>query len=385
MRRLLLTAAAIMLMAVPAAAAAPAADICEAAKNQLAGKYAKCIAAAEKAHIRSGNGKKYAKDLEKCASDLAVEWEGREQAAGGQCPTSGDDGQIQNFLDACMQSVAEEVGGGDLGLDPVTCNAALAGAASCDAGALPPGIPSPVCPDAVCDQQCDPLDTGTCVLRGNRWHCDPPSCTCGTTNASTTCTLPPPVCDPICEPPNCGISCGDDQCGDQACPTCQGICGEARCYTKCNNWPSIHPCGSTFGCFVDTPTCTTTCRPPLCYWLDRESSGTPPVCEAAVPGDFREIAGKNGIDCSAVAGSQERDWAILCEAPECEISCEDMVSDGCSSTAECEVDCTDPICEVTCDTPQCTQDGVTGATVCNPPQNCTTACSCRLGVCTRSQ
>lgn len=366
------------------------ADRCEGKKNQVAGEYADCIATAEKRLLIFGDVAEYNDKIARCEARYSQDWKGiEEQAGAGTCPSEGDEADIQGFLDGCQASVSAALAGGALGLDPATCNAALADAlaanATCDAGKIVSPEQVPVCPAATCDQQCEPVDTAQCVMRGGKYVCPPPSCTCGPFHQATTCTKPAPTCDPVCEPPACGLACDANQCGDTGCPACEGKCGETKCTAKCRDWDVTSACAATFDCSLQRPECTTTCKAPHCYWYNRETSGTAPLCEATVPGNFVEAPGKTGLDCSAAPGAQDRDWAILCEKPECEIRCQSSVLATCSGQAQCDVDCSDPVCQVSCDTPVCSVDPVTGANVCTPPQNCTTSCSCRIGTCTRSK
>jgi len=370
---------------------------CEAKKNRISGEYADCLAAAERKFVLFADAAEYAAKVAKCDSVYARDWQAIEQKAGaGECPSEGDETDIQDFVGACHSSVADALSGNPLILDPVTCNtdlencgSALEATGACDVQALQPGTVAPVCSGLTCSQQCDPVDTDTCAYRGGAYVCDAPSCSCGP-DTTTSCTLPPPICDPVCEPPSCGTSCDDDQCGDQGCPNCEVTCGTPTCASKCHNipsgkWPTIHPCAQVFGCSIPVYSCNVTCQAPDCYWVNNEMSGTPPVCEATLPlVSGRGFPDKTGLDCSAPTGSQDRDWEIVCESPECEISCPVTDVAACSATADCEADCDNPICTVTCDTPTCAVDPATGANVCTPPANCTTSCQCRVGVCTRA-
>lgn len=394
LRQALVLAPALVLLAAAASVSEAAritpAQRCEGKKNQAAGEYADCIATAEKRLLIYGDVAEYSEKIGRCNAQYSKGWQGiEEQAGAGTCPSEGDETAIQDFLDGCQSSVAAALAGGPLGLDPATCNAALADAlaanATCDAGSIEGSDAAPVCPAAICNKVCEPVDTTQCRLMGGKYVCPPPSCTCGDFNEVTACTMPAPVCDPVCEPPACGLRCDADQCGDTGCPTCDAACGEPRCSARCTNWDITSPCAAAFDCSIQAPHCTTTCRAPHCFWYNRETSGAAPLCEAAVPGAFVEDPQSRGIDCSAAPGSQDRDWAILCERPECEIRCPDAVAVSCNGQAQCEADCTDPVCEVACDTPACSVDPATGAKVCTPPQNCTTSCECRIGTCTRSK
>ncbi|MFN2427933.1 MAG: DUF1566 domain-containing protein [Candidatus Binatia bacterium] len=124
-----LAALAAMVLTATAALAAPTAEQkCEAGKNDAAGKYDACTAKAEKGLVSKGDMAKYADALVKCEGKLVDKWtklEADAVAAAAVCPSTGDQVAIQNFVDACVQSVAVAVGGGALGPDPVTCNTDL--------------------------------------------------------------------------------------------------------------------------------------------------------------------------------------------------------------------------------------------------------------------
>jgi hypothetical protein len=72
----------------------------------------------------TGDTVKYEAVVGKCEGKLLAIWnrlEAAAVAAGSMCPSIADRSPVQAFLDACGQSVAEAVGGGALGPDPVTC------------------------------------------------------------------------------------------------------------------------------------------------------------------------------------------------------------------------------------------------------------------------
>ncbi len=128
-RRALVRAAALALLlpAVSLAAVTPE-QKCEGGKNSAAGKYDACAAKAEKGLVTKGDMTRYADALVKCEEKLVKSWdklEAKAVAAGAACPSTGDQVAIQNFVDACVQSVAVAVGGGTLAPDPVTCNTNL--------------------------------------------------------------------------------------------------------------------------------------------------------------------------------------------------------------------------------------------------------------------
>lgn len=109
-----------------ATAATTPAQKCEGGKNDAAGKYASCVAKAEKSLVTSGDTGKYTTALSKCEEKFVDSWNKLETAAEGDCPSDGDAIPVQNFVDACVQSVAEAVSpGGSLPVDVATCNTNL--------------------------------------------------------------------------------------------------------------------------------------------------------------------------------------------------------------------------------------------------------------------
>jgi hypothetical protein len=126
--------AAALVLALPLAALAGATpeQKCEGGMNQEAGKYATCIAKAEKLFVSTEDGTKYGLALTKCEEKLVKKWDKLEDGAaakGAVCPSVTDQADVESFLDACGQSVAAALAGGTLGLDPVACAADLA---TCD-------------------------------------------------------------------------------------------------------------------------------------------------------------------------------------------------------------------------------------------------------------
>jgi len=117
--------AMVLLLGAAMAQAGPAPDVkCEAGKNDTAGKYAACMAKAEKTFVVDGDQNNYDAAVGKCADKFGTSWQKLEDTADGKgwpWPSVGDKMPIQDFLDACQQSVAVAVRGGTLGPDPVTC------------------------------------------------------------------------------------------------------------------------------------------------------------------------------------------------------------------------------------------------------------------------
>ena len=115
--------AAIVVSVISAAAAPTPAEKCEGGKNDASGKYAACMAKAEKTLLFSSSLDSYDSAILNCAGKYSGSWSKLESP--GACPTTNDGSSIQAFVDACVQTVAVALGGGGLGQDPVTCNAAL--------------------------------------------------------------------------------------------------------------------------------------------------------------------------------------------------------------------------------------------------------------------
>ena len=100
-----------------AAYGASAADKCEAAKNKIAGKYAFCRAKAEAKAIKTAT----LPDFTKCDPKFSQKWMAAETAAGGMCPTQGDEPALQSCVAAHTTAVA----------------AALMSGGTCGSGGLP--------------------------------------------------------------------------------------------------------------------------------------------------------------------------------------------------------------------------------------------------------
>ncbi len=257
-------------------------------------------------------------------------------------------------------------------------------AISCDASTLSLTDLKPICPDTACPSPvCEPVDPATCYVSGTTYKCAAPKCACGDTKVGT-CTLPPPqiTCDPVCEPPSCGIQCPNNQCGNESCPQCESTCGATKCQAKCNKVVGDGACGPVFGCHIDTPTCTTTCTPVTCYWENLDDPANAPVCGLPPATTGLELPNIHGSQCLADGSVVAKAWNIVCQQPECEIKCASGVNASCPGEANCAIDCANPVCNVACDPPACVVDPAKGIKVCQPATNCVTTCSCAVGVCT---
>lgn len=100
---------------------------CQAGKNKAAGKYAACLAAAEK-HVIVADSEKYQAAILKCGDKISEAWtrlETKAADAGASCPTTADLVPIAQFLQASELGVSTALSGLPLMLDPVTCAAQL--------------------------------------------------------------------------------------------------------------------------------------------------------------------------------------------------------------------------------------------------------------------
>ena len=94
-----------------AAEAGPtAAQKCEGGKNQTSGKFAACVAKAEKGLVLKGDLGKYDSALTKCEDKLADGFTKLE--AKDDCPSTGDAAEVQGYLDGCAQAVAQHLADG---------------------------------------------------------------------------------------------------------------------------------------------------------------------------------------------------------------------------------------------------------------------------------
>lgn len=127
-----------------ATAAGTPAQKCEAGKNQVAGKYASCVQAVQKAFVLSADAAKRAEGLTKCETKRSPAWDALESnavEAGSHCPSEVDSSYVRGFLDECSDGVATALAGGGLPVDPITCNSTLGSCedqlASCELHARP--------------------------------------------------------------------------------------------------------------------------------------------------------------------------------------------------------------------------------------------------------
>ena len=114
MIRNLLVAAVALLLAGKALAGTPA-QKCESGKNKEAGKYGYCRQKAEAKFARRATRRRArgAHEVRLTKYDSSGPGE-REQAAGGTCPSTGDQAAIQQYLDTATTNVATALAGGTL-------------------------------------------------------------------------------------------------------------------------------------------------------------------------------------------------------------------------------------------------------------------------------
>jgi hypothetical protein len=114
MIRTLWAAVAATLLTTGAALAAPPAQQCQIDKNREAGKYIECRQKAEARFARTANHDAHGVDLYKCTVKYVKKWQRIERNAGGACPSTGDEGAIQDYLDITSTDIATALAGGTL-------------------------------------------------------------------------------------------------------------------------------------------------------------------------------------------------------------------------------------------------------------------------------
>lgn len=128
-RQFRLTIAAVLSLTSSATLAAGTPEqACEGKKSETAGRYFACLTKAERALATGGDTARYDLAVAKCAVKFTDRWaelETEAVGAGGMCPSEGDSGSVQDFLDYCEQSVAQAVGGGTLPTNFATCDGDL--------------------------------------------------------------------------------------------------------------------------------------------------------------------------------------------------------------------------------------------------------------------
>src|SRR5262245_10864457 len=87
----------LLTLRLPALAASPA-QTCQSNKNKAAGKYAYCRQKAEARFALTGDGARRTASIQKCLDQYNAKWpllESKATAAGGTCPSTGDQAAIQ--------------------------------------------------------------------------------------------------------------------------------------------------------------------------------------------------------------------------------------------------------------------------------------------------
>lgn len=158
---------------------------CEAGKNDIAGKYAACLAKAEKGVVLKGDTGKYAEALTKCETKATDKWQSLEAKSGnGVCPSEGDGDDVQGFVEACVANVAVAVGGGELPEDIATCASALdlceTNTASCvtDSSACDDDLSACEFDLAQCESDSADCQSGLGTCEGSLGACDDGLVTC---------------------------------------------------------------------------------------------------------------------------------------------------------------------------------------------------------------
>jgi hypothetical protein len=123
--------AAMLLQASPTLAAPTTAQKCEASKNGTLGKYAACLHKVQQKFVTGGEVDTAGRDaaLLTCSTKYSDKWlaaETKASAAEGACADSGGDSSFKEFVDACVSSTQDALGGASLPPDVKTCNAAMA-------------------------------------------------------------------------------------------------------------------------------------------------------------------------------------------------------------------------------------------------------------------
>lgn len=157
----------VALLASAAEAAPTAEDKCEGGKNDTSGKYAACVAKAEKTRILTGDAMKYGIALSKCEEKFGLSWgklESKAVDAGTVCPSTGDQATVQDFMDACTQSVALAMNGGPLPLNVIDCNADL----------------------TICDDDLSTCDTDLSTTNADLGNCESDLSACAATPIAQT-------------------------------------------------------------------------------------------------------------------------------------------------------------------------------------------------------
>lgn len=105
--RMTATAAmAVTLLTVIAHAEPTPGQKCEAGKNVAAGKYAICLHSAQSRFLNNGETDTAGRDFAvlKCGNKYSNKWQSLEFVAAGECPSTGDESDVKDFLDACVTS-----------------------------------------------------------------------------------------------------------------------------------------------------------------------------------------------------------------------------------------------------------------------------------------
>ena len=113
---------AVLLMTVSTAFAGTPAQECQAGKNKVAGRYARCRHDAHAKLATTGDTAAYDAAVSRCLARYFATWHRLEAKGGAACPSNGDAGSISDAVADCTTNIAAALGGGSLG----HCDADLA-------------------------------------------------------------------------------------------------------------------------------------------------------------------------------------------------------------------------------------------------------------------
>ena len=120
-------------LAVPASAAATPAQICQAGKNNVTGKYHYCRQKAEAKYATTSNSAARTAALQKCLDKYNAGWAAVEKKAGGACTNTGDASEYQNDVETDTTNIATGLAGGTLQDYPMEVATCQDGLSTCNA------------------------------------------------------------------------------------------------------------------------------------------------------------------------------------------------------------------------------------------------------------
>jgi cysteine-rich repeat protein len=172
-------AMAVTLLAAVAHADPTAGQKCEAGKNVAAGKYAVCLHKAQSTFVSNGETDTAGRDVAvlRCGIKYRNKWQSLEDVAAGECPSTGDESDVKDFLDACVTSTE------------ITLRGTPASDLSCGNGIV----------DTVTGEVCDDGNTANgdgCAADCSSWECpaNPAGCDDGDPCTADACVSGGPTC-----------------------------------------------------------------------------------------------------------------------------------------------------------------------------------------------